>query len=741
MLVYPYYDDIFFKELRIFMTKKLDNQLHWWERPVRMMRVDYAPDFSQVMKYDLDKLAKSRKEDWQINCEWIVGAPGFRDAGHTATFAAKGYKKYPGFENLDYLRSYTPIAHKHGIKVVTYINAHYYSRPFADLHLDWEQITCRGTSYGSESPLYGNGSTFCVNTPWREWLFGLIREAVKAGVDGIFLDGPVTFPDCCYCESCKAKFKAKYGADIPQEDWANPVWKNYVSFREDSMADFLRDASKAVHETNPEAMIFMNAGSWPPSGWRVARDLLKVEPYQQINGAESFFYYGSNPSLYGSAMAGKYLRAGKNPSVVFTHYMNGAWHYRLLPAGELSIALYQTASCNSNPWIALFNCAAEENKKGYEPVQKVFGFMADHEEYYMGTKSIADAAILFSSNTSHYYLSRHKEFLNQAGGKEENLVFTRNNQVTKNLIEKKKACERVLGESMSGYFAALTRAHIQFDVLLDSGINKEKLSKYKVLILPDASCLTDESAKAIKEYVSEGGCLLGSFEAGMYDEIGGQSDALLDVFGIEKVEGMFPVAYGDNYLTANEDHLGIKSGNLIERAPYIMKVKAAKDASTPEQIMNPTDGAYLPLKGVSEYPGMILNSYGKGSTAYFAEAIGPFCHTGITSAEDRVCGVLRKLCGELSIEVSAPRTVSVETYSKEDNNSLIVHLVNNTVDGRPVRDFIAVDDISFSIKLASEPKSVSVLRENENISSSYKNGTLTVNIPKLTNYEMVVIDL
>ena len=46
----------------------------------------------------------------------------------------------------------------------------------------------------------------------------LIEEAMKTGIDGVFLDGPVVYPGCCYCEACQAKFQAQHGGAIPEEE-------------------------------------------------------------------------------------------------------------------------------------------------------------------------------------------------------------------------------------------------------------------------------------------------------------------------------------------------------------------------------------------------------------------------------------------------------------------------------------------------------------------------------------------
>ena len=712
----------------------------WWHLPARFMRVDYAPDFSQVKYMDLGALAKSRVEDWGINCEWVVGTPGFGDAGHLVTFKAEGYETYPGFEDFDYLRTYTPIAHKHGLRVISYLNAHFYSKQFAQDHPGWEQITCRGEAYGDESPLYGHGTTLCVNSPWREWAFGLIREAMKTGIDGVFLDGPVIFPDCCYCSHCERKFRDRYGADIPQEDWTNSIWRQFVSFREDSMAEFLQGAQQAVHDVHPDGVIHLNAGSWQPGGWRGAREILRVQPYQEINGAESFFYYGLKPSLYETLMTGKYLRAGKNPSMVFTHYMNGLWHYLLLPPHELEMALVQTAASGANPWIAFFNCGLDARPNGHEPAKKVFSFMARNEEYYKDTESIADVGILFSAKTARFYLSRHEEFsTGGAATKEENLVLERDNKTAADLNAGKRNCEEFLSQSRVGFFEALTRAHVPFDIILDSDLTQHRLSKYRALVLPDAVCLTEEEVQAIRSFVRDGGCLLSTFEGGLYREDGEPSDLLFDVLGIDRVDGMFPVVNGENYLIANENHLGFRQRDLIERSPYALKIRTTASTRTLEQLLNPVDGCYLPLEGVSQYPGLITHSFGKGRVAYFAEALGVVCEAGLPAAEDRLCGVLRKLVGGFLVEVDAPRTVSVECRHQRLQRRVILHIVNNTVDGRPVRQFLPVNNVQLKLCSPDAPQSVVALSEGGSVESSYSQGVLCMTIPVLDVYEVLVI--
>ncbi|HEY3298067.1 MAG TPA: beta-galactosidase trimerization domain-containing protein, partial [Armatimonadota bacterium] len=329
-----------------------------------------------------------------------------------------------------------------------------------------------------------------------------------------------------------------------------------------------------------------------------------------------------------------------------------------------------------------------------------------------------------------------------AGGaqKEENLIRTREKKIGQDLSAKKKECEAFLSKSRRGYFEALTRAHVPFDIILDHSLTREGLSKYKTLVLPDATCLSDETAEIIKQYVADGGNLLGTYEAGFYDEIGNPSNKLMEVLGIASVEGAFPVTNGENYLQASTDHLGYKQGVMIERAPHVLKIRGTSDSKMLEQLLNPVEGDYLPLNGISSYPGVITHSYGKGKVAYFAEALGPFCNAGLIAAEDRVCKMLEELSGGFTLQVEAPRTVTVERFRQKDSNRVILHLVNNSVDGRPVREFLPALDIRIRVESSDQPRKVFALREGEKLESSYADGVLSIALPKLTQYEVIVLE-
>ena len=719
---------------------------HWWQRPLRMMRWDYMDDFSRIKDEDLDSLVRMKKEKLHINCEWIVGTPGVSPGlGYLTTFNANGFERYPGFEDFDCLRTYLSYTRKYGIRLLVYLNMHWFSYEFARAHPGWEQIMSNGEAYGKVHPLYGNGTTFCVNSSWRDWAFKLIEETMKTGVDGIFLDGPVIYPDCCYCESCRKKFKERYGAEIPKEDWQDPLWKAFVEFREDSMAEFLRDARDVVISINPEGVIFLNAGSWQPGSWRVARDAKRLSRYQNFSLAEAFFHPSSGRiNLYQSAMTTKYLRATGIPAVTAFHYCMGPWHYTFLSPEEMKLSVFQAIGCNGNIWIGGATYRYEYNPGGCKPLNETLGFLEKNEEYLEGLDPLSDIALLFSSQTSRYYISAITEVYRDLGsGKEQDLIIDLGTGKTVVDWNKRKLiCESLMSFAYEGYFTALTRNHIMFDIILDEDLSLEKLSKYKVLILPDFACLSDGQWKAIEGFVKNGGSLIASFDAGLYDERGEPRfvEERLNLFGIERIEGAFPAIRGENYIIAKENIFGFNKGNLIERSPYALKVKIKEGVHIPFLFMNPLERVYTPLRGESSYPAVIINNYGRGRIVYFAFPIGTFYGSDRIGTQECLIRSSIDYLRSPEIVISAPPTVEAEFYRQKNTGRLILFLVNNTGDmQRPLSYINPVSNIDISIKNRSI-KSVYSVASNREIAFERKEDTITLTLPSLKEFDIIKLE-
>ena len=648
------------------------------------------------------------------------------------------------------MREYLPLAHQHGIKLITYLNMHWFSAEFAKNHPDWEQTVASGESYGKLFPLYGDGTTMCVNSPWRDWAFRLITEVAKTGVDGVFLDGPVVFPGCCYCESCQNLFRAETGANLPrEEDWSNPLWKKFIAFREESMVNFLRDARTALHAVNPEAMIYLNGGKWRNE---VARSPQKLESYQDITGAEAFFHPGPHAEdLRFTLITAKFLAAGKNPAMVFTHDALGAWHYIPLPPAEMELALAQTAAGGANPWFAIMNNSLEHSRdEAVDGVAKMQQFLEQNAAIFENEKSCAKIALWASEQTSRYYVSQQTEFYREGGsGVEKDLIADLKQQgVQIDWKSRKRKSADWVDAEIEGWFRALSRSHLPFEMLWDAHILPEKLQEFDVIILPNVACISETQKQTLQTFVRAGGTLVADFESGFYEETGESvADAgWREMLGIGKIEGGFKPSLVEDYLrvkAATPLTKNLHAGQLIARPEFLLKVRPVAGSTTPLVALEPVGLSYKDLKGDTDFPAVIFRRHGQGQVIYFPSLEGEFYQNRkIAQHQEIMTNAARAGLKAEPVQLEAPATVHLEVRSPDNGKTLHIHLLNNSGDGqRPFSEIIPLFNVKIKIPSPNTAIGAHSTRLEQALTIQFDGNSSTVMLPKLKLYDVVVVNL
>jgi hypothetical protein len=237
----------------VLLAATLCAQRPWWEaEPLRI--IDLTTSLTEIDANDPAESA-ARKASLGFNSEHleIMKMPaGLDDQGFY--FRSKA----AGWTNPDYLRPYLVEAKKRGIRVFIYFNVHWYTVRFAEAHADWRQTRENGKPLDG---VYNTGANFCVNGPWREWCFQVLRDLAAYPIDGIFYDGPIFHPDTCYCRYCREKFQRMHGTDLPSKrERRGARFKELVDFQAASLADFLHDSRQVLKSINPQIAFYMNGG-------------------------------------------------------------------------------------------------------------------------------------------------------------------------------------------------------------------------------------------------------------------------------------------------------------------------------------------------------------------------------------------------------------------------------------------------------------------------------------------------
>ena len=338
--------------------------------------------------------------------------------------------------------------------------------------------------------------------------------------------------------------------------------------------------------------------------------------------------------------------------------------------------------------------------------------------------------------------------------------------------------ERYLSNVL-GMFRMGMEEHLGFTVINDWNLNDEDLSEYKVLLLPNTACLDKRQIEAVRNFVRNGGGLVASVDASLFDEMGNPREgfALSDVFGVDyrgipTGEGGKTEQLDVNFLRGVNADYWNKRKNIFDLRlaewdtvwrderlktyladqPVVFKGQAVSvQPVSPEAKVLATISPRV--AGAETLPAVVANTYGKGRAVFFAAGMDsayylyPYPYQRIL-LKDALEWVTPAPFG---IEVEAPMSVHA-TFRRQakDGGRLIVHLYNGTnstanhakpAEDIPVREeIIPIHDIKVTFK-GYDIKKLRLEPEGMELPLTLEGGKIEVVVPKLKIHTMVVADL
>jgi len=698
----------------------LSAQPQWWERePLRI--IDLTTDMGRVDSPNPAAIA-ARKVELGYNAEHlaVMGTFGGLDDQRFYFVSKEAARKNP-----DFLRRYLPEAHKRGLRVFIYFNVHWYTTAFCEQHPDWRQIRENGKPVDR---VYDNGGDFCVNSPWRKWCFQILRDLAGYGIDGIFYDGPIFWPDSCYCRYCREKFRKLYGRDIPPKSVRRGKdFQDLIDFQARSLADFLHDSRTVLKSVSPEIALYMNGGSRGPN-WATGRMNRVLIQEQDLLGSEGGFISGdlTRVPLWKPGLTARLLesQAGGKPRVIFSAASHKPWTFSILPDPELRLLYADSIANAANVWFGI--TPFEFQQPEMESIARMNRFLKANAPYYEGTRSEAHIAVVWSDTTANFYAGAGAQLIDV-----DTLARTRN--------------AGNLDSEFSGITEALLRNHAPFDVIDDTTLERDDLTRYRAIYLPNVACMSDRTAEHLREYVRSGGSIFASFETSLYDGTGiPRNDfALADVFGAsysKRIEGprrwdfMMPAQHGA--LLA-----GLKR-ELIPSPPYYVAAEAKK-ASVVLRYSKPLAGRYDGVPSVSNDPALLVSDFGKGKAIYFT---GDFGNTIATYHTPELLSIGGNAVADLApphVRVDgAPESLEVVLRSQNSGKRMLLHLVNFTGEmTRPIRHIMPLDNVRVNFDGLGAVKKAYTLMHPQNITPNVKaNGRTEFLLPRIEEYEVLVIE-
>lgn len=708
-----------------------EKALLWYRKPLRIMHTVLRE--IDAGKYDANAVVDYlQKGGYNTLC---VNAGGIVDFFQNPLPAAN-VNRIMG--SRDILKEITTACKNAGIKVIARIDfrgaeEHVYLK-FPDwFKKDRDQNPVKTTN--TNPVLYES----CYSGQYRnQYANDFVAHVLKNyAVDGIWHNSPGS-NGICYCPYCKSSYKESSGKDIPiPESASEEDIERYMIWKVQAADQYMNRIKKTVKSFGDdkaytaEVFSIYGVGQQIDSGVDLdsARrhfDILVSVAFLTENGQGEIFPYEN--LNYGSTII-KFLKSMvPEKEAVVMYGGNGTTHRLVIdPQQDLKVWLWQILSAGGRFWNCYFTnvpTQTSDNRNAFNETE-VYMFVKANEKVLEQQVPVSNIGIYYSRPTRISYRKKSEEGDH-------------------------------FGTDIRGVEAVMMENHIPHDFILDDQLSKEKLQKYKLVLLPNVRCMSDKEIDILKDYVRNGGNLIATYATSLYDANGKERKdyGLSELFGVHYA-GKKENTRRDNYqYILNKKHPIVEPDSsqteLLFNAGYTALCKPAKDANVictwvPTIQNQPPDKAWVE-KFSTEFPTAVENAYGKGKVLYFANQPDLLSYlVGHPDPRNLLLRSIRHFTGSaVPIESNAPSSVNIGlTKSLIIPGQYILSLVNTTsAPVRPIRELIPVHNIN--VRLSLDGKSVAnhkVLRCQGNCQVKANGKNIELNISRLEDFYAVHIQM
>lgn len=598
--------------------------------------------------------------------------------------------------------------HQQGIRVIVRVDFSRLHKSIFEQHPDWCYLSSDGQRMFNDD-IY----VVSINAPYvQEKSFEIISEIMdRYPIDGIFLNMPGYQTANAYKGKYygidhnpydQARFKSfSGGLTLPEkEDVKDPIFKKYQAFKQMTLDTWAEKLHSLVKAKNPAIAICTYSDQYV--------DIIRHE--SQSNTSLPYWPYTASDNV-SNAMGSYPGHIISNASIQQVSFQS---RFNSVGPEEVRIRLYENIANGSGLDISMmgeFNHNADP--RNFQVIRDVYRFHQRNEAYYGNYRSLAKILVLSPASWAH----------------------------------------GEAGEEYKGIQLMLKEAHIPFDVMeyrrLDA--QEDRLSQYEVIIIPGTPSFDSLDLKALSAAAKGGVRLLATgpsfsqnrsflkqhFGASVvkedYDSAGNYL-MVDDTTVFPKMNGQRQIflSYTMGLYTfdsAVSTYLPILSKGrpgppeiVGGHKPIGYKGVGILGTAHKHALMPPTIGRLYYLKGYEQHKQLFLN---------VLAAIYPPAQDLIkTNAPERLELVFKQYAHNNAINSST-------SFQK---NGHILHFINLT--GLSGNTYFKPNDlynIFIDCSSPEEPMEVRLLKSNQPIDFSWKDGRLHFKVPKIIDYEAVVI--
>jgi hypothetical protein len=625
---------------------------------------------------------------------------------------------YPCSEGLAYdfdvIGPMVEACHEVGVKFMAYFSVGFDNYALG-LHRDWIHVKPDGESWRM-GPFY----FACLRSPYAEFSLRQLDELMAAyPVDGVWLDiVPVAWREyerpvygwwhgeishTCYCRHCHRRFLEQSGRDLPREPRADEQMALF-RFGVDGVEKYLRQATDTIRRHRPEAVTTYNNAGVPQDPVFLS-DLVTVE-------AHAPFYKNQSWAARSSRARGKPFE------VLMPGALRGWNGFDQKPAPLIQLESAIPAAHGGAATIGVIGRPDGSLEPGaLDAIRDSFVRLEQLEPHLVQTTPVSDIGLLLLVDP----------------------------------LDRPQSGVAHLKEAHA-FHNVMVQDHLQYEVLY----SVEDLQRFRAVVAPNLTLLSEAEADTLREYVAGGGRLVATGEAGACHPDGSRRDlpALADVLGFSGLEWA-PWSYG--FVHRGEEQLfeGIPDIPIRIAGPVALLSDVSGDVLATVQLpeapatINTTLLWHEPPGDEDRsLPYILRTRHGKGLCVYAASALA-----STTTAFPDIAGgwakeLTRRLLStvlpeeERSLSINAPPGCEVVLNRKDGR--LVINLINHYAghpDYLPASrgevtlgpfDVVLRTDVSGAVRARVEP-------DGPEVPTAVEDGAIRLTVPAFEVHQVISV--
>jgi hypothetical protein len=675
----------------------------WWlEEPFRMVQTNLRE--IDAKDFDIDLYVNSLKD---IGANTVLINVGGIVANY---YTGLDFQYRNPYLKIDMIQEVVGRLQNEGIRVIGRFDFSKLNGELAAQKPEWLYKSAKG-----ETVNYNGQVHTCVNGGYQqEYSLAILKEALtRFPLDGVFFnmigyqtrDYSNTYHGICQSEACRKRFHEwSDGLNLPLvEDNNDPVFRKYRQFKSETSNELFYRIHDLIKSFGNHIAIntYTHAGT---------------DFYRKEANSHGAFYSNFVPWEFEASHNVKSIVGSWKDKQA----SNAAVHFYGYPARHSADARWLTQQRLFQNIISGagvdFYCIGRldnlEDRLVLQNVKDVFQFHKKNEKHLHHTVS-GNKVLLLHDNQSH--------------------------------------------SEYQGIFEILTENHVLFDVMEHWCINTadvpREMESYEVVVMPDITSLSDVQCQKLDNYVDNGGKLLVTGFTSTKDEIGNPLNKIrVNSLGAEPEYKTFNKEQGTFFRVFEKDKKRL--GNpVLEHFDLVYAWEQGLLCQTkpgaegmlgfiPPAMIGPPEKTYY--TEVTEIPGLIFNSTGKGKTSFISFRIGSlYHHTRHYGHSALVMGALNNLLEyENEMVTNASPLVEIARQKSSKGQFEWYGLLNHSGHlGNGFHEPLPIQHIELKIQPEKRIRSVKKMTDgNELPWQTKENGWVEVVVPELQSFEIILVE-